>query len=651
MAVQARLALRGAAERAAALGARDSAVGFLRLATAITNDPVERGEFELAATRSAGTAGVYAEAEDLAISAIADFTLAGDAVRVARANAERGSVVLYAGHLARARDLLVAALEEAPADMPDEARARLLANLSRAHMRLSQDVEAIATADQSLAIAEPLDLDDVVAEALTNKASALGRVGRWRNPRWSCRAPSTWPSAAASSGSRRGRAAISPAASSTTTRRDRHASATNFEFALRVGNRTLAVWIGTQLTAGLWLMGNDWDRALTIADRALAECQSLNDEGRVRSARSLILGARGESTDEDLEVLQRLALSTTDPGAASDVDSMRADRALLAGDVELACASYLRAAEYRSLAEVYLGEALRPAMWLRSISSGRSWPGWRTSRARSSGGRPPIWRLVAPRSPPSRAGRMHGDRRLRRCLETLPGAGGGLPVRPERRRRAGVVTSAPSRPQCGSTAATAREVLAGLGARPWLEWLDAGLAGRPQVVAVGEQAKAHGAQRLATARGDAPPEDVMPIPTRLSIVTLAVADVGRSVAFYQSLGWERCASSMDAIAWFRAHRLRTWASWAPGTLPSTVLAGASRGRFGGITLAINVETEEAVGAALDAAVAAGATLLKPATRAVRGGLSGYFADPDGHPWEVAHNPDFPIDAEGRVHIP
>jgi uncharacterized glyoxalase superfamily protein PhnB len=69
-----------------------------------------------------------------------------------------------------------------------------------------------------------------------------------------------------------------------------------------------------------------------------------------------------------------------------------------------------------------------------------------------------------------------------------------------------------------------------------------------------------------------------------------------------------------------------------------------------VTLAINVETEEAVGAALDAAVAAGATLLKPPTRADWGGLSGYFADPDGHAWEVAHNPFFPIDAAGRIRI-
>jgi catechol 2,3-dioxygenase-like lactoylglutathione lyase family enzyme len=143
----------------------------------------------------------------------------------------------------------------------------------------------------------------------------------------------------------------------------------------------------------------------------------------------------------------------------------------------------------------------------------------------------------------------------------------------------------------------------------------------------------------------------MTIPARLGIVTLGVADLARSVAFYEGLGWERCTSSSEAIAWFRT------ADTHIGLFPWHELAEDARlpdqprARFGGITLAINVESPEAVGTALDAAVAAGATLLKPALATDWGGTSGYFADPDGHPWEVAHNPFFPIDAEGRVRIP
>ncbi len=143
----------------------------------------------------------------------------------------------------------------------------------------------------------------------------------------------------------------------------------------------------------------------------------------------------------------------------------------------------------------------------------------------------------------------------------------------------------------------------------------------------------------------------MSIPARLGIVTLGVADLARSVAFYEALGWERCTSSSEAIAWFRTADshigLFPWHELAEDAR----LPAEPRARFGGITLAINVETPEAVGMALEAAVAAGATLLKPAIATDWGGTSGYFGDPDGHPWEVAHNPFFPIDAGGRVRIP
>lgn len=143
----------------------------------------------------------------------------------------------------------------------------------------------------------------------------------------------------------------------------------------------------------------------------------------------------------------------------------------------------------------------------------------------------------------------------------------------------------------------------------------------------------------------------MTIPARLSIVTLGVADLSRSVAFYTALGWERCESSSKAITWFRtadSHLgLFPWHELAE----DAQLPAEPRVAFGGMTLAINVETAAEVAPALEAAVAAGASLLKPATAMDWGGTSGYFADPDGHPWEIAHNPDFPIDANGRTRIP
>ena len=141
----------------------------------------------------------------------------------------------------------------------------------------------------------------------------------------------------------------------------------------------------------------------------------------------------------------------------------------------------------------------------------------------------------------------------------------------------------------------------------------------------------------------------MTIPARISIVTIGVRDVARSVAFYEALGWQRCASSMDEIAWFRtADSYLGIFGWTDLAEDANLL-DATRGSFGGITLAINVETAEAVDSALAEAVAAGGSLLKTGTD-LPFGYGGYFADPDGHPWEVCWNRDFPFGPDGRIII-
>ena len=144
----------------------------------------------------------------------------------------------------------------------------------------------------------------------------------------------------------------------------------------------------------------------------------------------------------------------------------------------------------------------------------------------------------------------------------------------------------------------------------------------------------------------------MPIPARVSIITLGVSDLELSKTFYQALGWEEMSSSVPGvITWFRTadtylglHDFESLAGDAH--VPATPREG-----FGGITLAINLESDEAVTASIESALAAGATLLKAPQRAIFGGLSAYFADPDGYPWEVAHNPHFPIGEDGRITIP
>ena len=145
----------------------------------------------------------------------------------------------------------------------------------------------------------------------------------------------------------------------------------------------------------------------------------------------------------------------------------------------------------------------------------------------------------------------------------------------------------------------------------------------------------------------------MTVPARISMVTLGVADVEHSAAFYETLGWERCESSVEGeVAWFRTADTYL-AVFGRANLARDVGAviGAPReGAYRDVALAINVETQADVARVLDEAAAAGGTIVKPSSEAIFG-RSGYFADPDGHLWEVAWNPSFPLGPDGRITIP
>ncbi|MDV4145431.1 VOC family protein [Shimia sp. FJ5] len=132
---------------------------------------------------------------------------------------------------------------------------------------------------------------------------------------------------------------------------------------------------------------------------------------------------------------------------------------------------------------------------------------------------------------------------------------------------------------------------------------------------------------------------------RVSLITLAVDDMQRAAAFYEALGWCRVASPDGVIAFDLIGQtlgLYSRAALAEETgLPEEVLRGP-----GGMTLAYNVREKEDVATLLARAAGAGARLLKPAQDVFWGGHHGYFEDPDGHIWEVAHNPFSPLGPDG-----
>lgn len=142
----------------------------------------------------------------------------------------------------------------------------------------------------------------------------------------------------------------------------------------------------------------------------------------------------------------------------------------------------------------------------------------------------------------------------------------------------------------------------------------------------------------------------MIVAAHINILTLGVNDLVRSRRFYAALGWQASSSSNEYFTIFRGN------GCALALYPRVALAedagvSAEGHGFRGVTLAFNVSDKAAVQKALDEAAAAGGRVIKPAEDVFWGGHRGYFADPDGHLWEVAWNPHWRLNADGSLDIP
>lgn len=137
---------------------------------------------------------------------------------------------------------------------------------------------------------------------------------------------------------------------------------------------------------------------------------------------------------------------------------------------------------------------------------------------------------------------------------------------------------------------------------------------------------------------------------RLSLVTLGVADVARSRRFYEAMGLTASSASQAEVTFFQLGNV-VLALFGRADLAADAGVADSSPGFSGTALAWNVASEREVDDALAQAAACGGRLVKPGQKVFWGGYSGYFADPDGHLWEVAFNPYFPLDAAGRVLLP
>ena len=133
---------------------------------------------------------------------------------------------------------------------------------------------------------------------------------------------------------------------------------------------------------------------------------------------------------------------------------------------------------------------------------------------------------------------------------------------------------------------------------------------------------------------------------RLSLITLGVTDLARARAFYEGLGWTTGADPGDEVVFFQGGGMVV-ALWDRAKLAEDS-GVADGGGWGGVTLAYNVNSPAEVDAVIGEAEAAGATIPRHGAETSWGGYSGVFVDPDGHPWEVAHNPHWTVHEDGRT---
>ncbi len=140
----------------------------------------------------------------------------------------------------------------------------------------------------------------------------------------------------------------------------------------------------------------------------------------------------------------------------------------------------------------------------------------------------------------------------------------------------------------------------------------------------------------------------MPVKQRVNVITLGVSDLAEARRFYEALGWKTNAGADDDVVFFQAGDMVV-ALWDRQRLAEDSCVEDSPG-WGGVTLAVNVGSDEEVDAITEEARAAGARIGREPAERFWGGYSSIVIDPDGHPWEIAHNPHWTVTEDGGVKL-
>jgi tetratricopeptide (TPR) repeat protein len=347
LAVQARISLRAAAERAAALGGHAQAVVYLEQALAVSTDSAEREALLELGAVSANASGLEDKAVAFAREALDIHGAAGDIAAATRTSALMGRILLDYGRLDEAANFMEGAIESAGPDATGPEVADVLANLSRAYMRLDRNDLSIDTADRALSIAEPLNLERIVAEALINKASSMHRKGRLREAVALHELAVGIADASGFVDQRlRGRNNLSVAQIDNDPEGALRTIQEGIELARRMGQRGMFNWlVGTGALYSM-AVGHNPARSLELLDETLNSSPRAYDRARALMIRAGLLARQGKELDQSLPVVEEAAAGITDGQLIGGLHYMRSLVAFSAGRWAEAVAESMKAPDH-----------------------------------------------------------------------------------------------------------------------------------------------------------------------------------------------------------------------------------------------------------------------------------------------------------------
>jgi class 3 adenylate cyclase/tetratricopeptide (TPR) repeat protein len=476
-------ALRLAAERALAIGAPEQALSFGEAALTLPLEAADEAALLEVAAQSANLSVHRATALRYAERALACREAAGDPVAKARSAALLSGILIGNGQIPRAVSVLEEALSGLPTGAVPEAEAAALTHLSRAYMRSYLPDRAIETADRAMAVAGRLGLDDLRAEALINRSSALAMLGRDGEAMEGGREAIRLADASGAAWSQiRARTNMGQSVGGRDVRAGLAMWREALDLATRFGNRVFIVLL-TAWTAGAQRSSaSDWDGAVTSLEALLAMGLEHQDRFDVEEPLVAIIASRGELDTDRFAAHEALLRGLDDPQPRAQLEGTRAEWAWCRGDFRAAVDAARRAAELAGDPWHLIG-ALRGALWMRDLSEVRELAVGLAAHADTT----PVWKAL---HAATRGGVAALEGRTKGAVaDYLEAIGGwsdvGYDFEAASTALDFVWAVGPGVPAARAAAEEARAVFERVRAKPYLERLDAVLTGRP-VVSTGD---------------------------------------------------------------------------------------------------------------------------------------------------------------------